>query len=109
MISDKISDRINSGLLCSLNFRALKERSWQHGQCLMIKNLITTLGEERQMHIRKVLITLEFLGILLVNIEPSCPFVDKDLGILKEEKNIFVIHGKLEKSKTYFFFLHEKA
>lgn len=109
MISDKISDRINSGLLCSLNFRALKERSWQHGQCLMIKNVITTLAEERQMHIRKVLINLEFLGILLVTIEPSCTFVDKDLGLLKEEENIFVIHGKTEKLKTYFFFLHEKA
>lgn len=94
MISDKISDRINCGLLCSLNFRALKERSWQHGLCLMIKNVITTLGEERQMHIRKVRINLEFLEILLVNIEPSCPFVDKDLAVLKEKRNIIIMHGK---------------
>lgn len=82
MISDKISDRINCYVLCSLNFRALKERSWQHGQCFMIKNVIRALEEERQLHISKVRINLEFLEILLVNIEPSCPCVDKHTGVL---------------------------
>lgn len=95
MISDKISDGINCGLLCSLNFRALKERSWQHRRCLMIKkNVITTLGEETQMYIRKVRINLEFLEILLVIVETSCPCVDKELGVLREEGNIFIMYGK---------------
>lgn len=82
MISDKILDRIICDVLCSLNFRALKERSWQHGQCFMIKNVITALEEERQLHVNKVRISVEFLEILLVNIKPSCPWVDKHMGVL---------------------------
>lgn len=46
------------------------------------KNVITVLEEERQLHISKVRINLEFLGILLVNIEPSCTCVDKHMGVL---------------------------
>jgi len=82
MISDKILDRINCGVLCSLNFRALKERSWQHGQCFVIKNVITALEEKRQLHISKVRINLEFVEILLVNMEPACPCVDKHISAL---------------------------
>lgn len=64
MISDKISDRINCDILCSLNFRALKERSWQHGQCFVMKNVITCLEEERHLHTSKVRINVEFLEML---------------------------------------------
>lgn len=71
MIADKISDRINCDVLCSLNFRALKERSWQHGQCFMIESVITALEEERQLHVSKLRINLGFLEIFLVAIEPS--------------------------------------
>lgn len=70
----------------------------------MIKNVITTLGEERQMHTRKVRINLEFLEILLVNVEPSCPFVYKDLGVLKEEGNIFLYYTwKIRKIQNLVF------
>lgn len=29
-----------------------------------------------------------------MTIEPSSPLVDKDLGVLKEEENILIMHGK---------------
>lgn len=82
MISDKVSDRINCDVLCSLNFRALKEGSWQHGQSFMIKNVITALEEERQLRISKVRINLEFAEILLVSIDPSCPCVHMHVSVL---------------------------
>lgn len=79
MISDKTLGRINCDVLCSLNFRALKERSWQYGQCFMIKDVIMALEEERHLHINRVRINLEFLEILLVNTDPSCPCIDKHI------------------------------
>lgn len=82
MISDKILDRTNCDILCSLNFRALKERSWQHGQCFVMKNVIAYLEEERHLRTSKVRINVEFLEMLLVNIEPSCSLVDKHMGVL---------------------------
>lgn len=80
MISDKISDRINCdvNVLCSLNFNALQEGSWQHGQHFMIlKNAVTAFEEGRQLCVSKVRTNLKFLEMLFVSIEPSCPCVQK--------------------------------
>lgn len=69
----------------------------------MIKDVIMALEEERQLHINQVRINLEFLEILLVNIDPSCPHIDKHIVKKREiELPLLCIENK-KRSRTFSF------